>query len=271
MNDEIAKVLDELTEFAEQILPAMAAKDPACFPDHVDGSESGWRQRLRTLADWRGAARRLHHILSTISTAEPSHLDAAEFRRFMVSEASPDYAIRDGKIHWQISVFVPMDWTEAVKMSPLPPECQPKGATDTARSIEATKRWMLGASAQDFGLFNPLCMALPCIADVDPAFARSKLDVEAWRDRIRSNPAFTDAERALELAALDGSTLRTVLHNALLHVIAVLANNHFGEIRHLINNPNFTGRYTPLVMHYLFAVLFSKVQILTGQIPLDLN
>jgi hypothetical protein len=122
MKNEIAKVLDELTEFAKQLLPAMAAKDPECFPDHVDGSETGWRERLRRLADWRGAAGRLHHILATTSTSESSNLEAAEFRRFIYSDASPDYVFRDGVIHWQISVFVPMDWAEAAKLS-LPPDC----------------------------------------------------------------------------------------------------------------------------------------------------
>jgi hypothetical protein len=40
---------------------------------------------------------------------------------------------------------------------------------------------------------------------------------------------------------------------------------------YLIDNPNFSGRYTPLIPHYLFAVLFAKVQVLTRQSPLDAN
>jgi hypothetical protein len=271
VKDGVVKVLEELTEFAEQLLPAMAAKNPECFPDHVVESEPGWRQRLLPLEDWRGAAQQLRQHLATRSTSQVPELDAAEFHRFLQADASPSYVIRDGRIHWQISVFVPWDWAEAAKLSTLPPECRPRDASDTARSIGAAKRWMLGASAQDSNLHNCLCIVLPCIANHDSVFARMILDVDAWRGRIQSNPAICDAERAQELAAVDGRAFRNVLNNSLLHVIAALANNHFSEIGYLVDNEIFLGRYTRLVIHYVFAVLFAKVQVLTGQIPLDVD
>jgi len=52
---------------------------------------------------------------------------------------------------------------------------------------------------------------------------------------------------------------RHVLNNALLHVMGALANIHLGEICHLLDHPDLTGAYTPLMPHYLFAVLLLKV------------
>ena len=53
-----------------------------------------------------------------------------------------------------------------------------------------------------------------------------------------------------------------VVNNALLHVLASLANNHFMLIRDYFDHPCIMGRYTRLMPHYLFAVLFQKVSIL---------
>jgi hypothetical protein len=52
------------------------------------------------------------------------------------------------------------------------------------------------------------------------------------------------------------------LNNALLHVLGVLANNHFEVIADLLDHPNLVGAYTRLMPYYLFAVLFEKVKIL---------
>jgi hypothetical protein len=55
---------------------------------------------------------------------------------------------------------------------------------------------------------------------------------------------------------------RHVLNNALLHVMAALANNHFEVIFDLLDHPSLIGGYTRLMPHYLFAVLLEKVDVL---------
>jgi hypothetical protein len=47
-----------------------------------------------------------------------------------------------------------------------------------------------------------------------------------------------------------------------LHVLAAMANNHFGDIADLLEHPSLVGRYTRLMPHYLFAVLLEKVEVL---------
>ena len=85
-------------------------------------------------------------------------------------------------------------------------------------------------------------MTLPFIADVDPAFAKKALDLDTWG---KTHPC-----------------LEHVVNNALLHVLASLANNHFMLIRDYLDHPCLFGRYTRLMPHYMFAVLFQKVSIL---------
>jgi hypothetical protein len=62
------------------------------------------------------------------------------------------------------------------------------------------------------------------------------------------------------LGVVDGY-LRHVLNSALLHILGAVANNHFEVIADLLDHPNLVGGYTPLMPHYLFAVLFEKVEV----------
>jgi hypothetical protein len=44
--------------------------------------------------------------------------------------------------------------------------------------------------------------------------------------------------------------------------IGALANNHFRVIEQYLHQTHLDGRYTHLMPHYLFAMLFEKVAIL---------
>ncbi len=109
-------------------------------------------------------------------------------------------------------------------------------------SGESMAPTMASAPAMDGRLWNPLCMTLPFVADVDPAFAKKALDPNTWNN-----------ERL---------PFRCVINNALLHVLGSLANNHFMLIRDYLDHPCLYGNYTHLMPHYLFALLFQKVSIL---------
>ena len=51
-------------------------------------------------------------------------------------------------------------------------------------------------------------------------------------------------------------------NNALLHVIASLANNQFDQIESFLNHPAQEGFYTFLMPHYLGAILHQKVLVM---------
>jgi hypothetical protein len=111
-------------------------------------------------------------------------------------------------------------------------------------------------------LFNALCIVLPFIADADPDFARMALTPETWHNLVLANRDLTEAARARQLEWANGPWFAGVLNNALLHVFGALANNHFLLIEDYLDHPHLDGRYTHLMPHYLFAVLFEKVAIL---------
>ena len=48
----------------------------------------------------------------------------------------------------------------------------------------------------------------------------------------------------------------------MLHVLAALASDDFGEIEGYLDHPCLLGSYTHLMPHYIAAVLFQKVRIL---------
>ena len=48
-------------------------------------------------------------------------------------------------------------------------------------------------------LANALCMALPFIADADPAFAKLALDPETWRSLVLTDRDITEEQRAKRL------------------------------------------------------------------------
>ena len=161
----------------------------------------------------------------------------------MFCEGTPGYSLSYSGIRWKIGMFCDMSIT---LLKGYRPPCSGDGdnvtEADFWAAIPAIEAWLLSLGTMDGRLWNPLCMTLPFIADVDPAFAKKALDLNTWG---KIHPYFEH-----------------VVNNALLHVLASLANNHFMLIRDYLDHPCLMGRYTRLMPHYLFAVLFQKVSIL---------
>lgn len=263
LRGEISQVLAELDELDEHLLPEMAARDPEVFPSQVKADAPPWTEKLQCLAAWKAAVRQLRGCLVASRTAPSRILDAADFLAFMEWEPSSTYEIGVFEIRWKLSCFATLDWKEACGENfGLSKAGGPFDPDFPTRSINAVKRWMLAGSTQDVKLYNPLCVLLPAIADQDPNFARMILDARIWRTRILANAALTEDERRKELSRLDGY-FGYVLNNALLHVVAALANNHFMKIRLFLDCPDISGRYTPHLPRYLFAILFAKVRVLS--------
>jgi hypothetical protein len=127
--------------------------------------------------------------------------------------------------------------------------------------LEDVKRWLMGLPP-DCELANSLCYLLPFVADADPAFVKLALDVDTWRGVVLADRGITEAEPAERLNLVDSWWFGYVLNNALLHALGGLASNHFLHIRDFLDHPLLRGRYTHLMPHYLFAVLFEKVLVL---------
>lgn len=131
-----------------------------------------------------------------------------------------------------------------------------------AARADAAKRWLAGLPASTDALANSLCMLLPFLADLDPAFARRALDRETWRAATVADRTLADDEREKRLRSVAGNWFGHIVNNALLHVLGQLANNQFEAIGEYLRHPQLRGGYTRLMPHYLFAVLAEKVAAL---------
>ena len=197
----------------------------------------------------------------------PRRVELRDFRRFTHSEPSIDYTVENGRIHWKISCYSEIDWLSAAYTTFRAGfGWPPKDESHPGYSIEASKRFLLDGSTDDVGYYNEYIAILAALADGEPAFVKGMLDPGAWQERIESNPKLSDEERPRQLqrliAPVPRGYFRLVMHNALLHVIGALANNRFGELASYIEHPEFVGRYSPLVPHYLYANLLAKSHVI---------
>lgn len=262
---EIARVHRELSAFRDRYLPAFFepwAPDPSIIPP-------GARERLDQIAPplrrWRDAAERLLEALPITPPGEADPpLDRAEYGEFLFQPASASsHVIREGRIVWRIELFIGWDWaTEGILSQMRGGDVAiPDPVEELRRVLPEVERWLMSLPVDESLLWNLLCMALPPISDLDPAFAKLALDPETWRTIVLSDREIDEETRSRRLKAIDGY-LRHVLNNALLHVLGALANNHFEVIADLLDHPDLVGGYTGLMPHYLFAVLFEKLEAL---------
>ncbi len=237
---EIAKVQAEIVAFRSEYLPVFLeiSRTPELIPPFVFERQ---QNTLHLLSCWQEAITKVGDALPLPGDA--TTLDPAEFKDFMFCKGTPGFSLSNGDIRWKIGMFC--DIRVAILSGYRPPELGDNEEFTEDHfwaSIPAIEAWLLSLDAMDGRLWNPLCMTLPFIADVDPAFAKKALDLDTWGE---TNAWFEH-----------------VVNNALLHVLASLANNHFMSIRDYMDHPCLLGRYTRLMPHYLFAVLFQKVSIL---------
>jgi hypothetical protein len=256
---EVASVQDELLFFREWVLPALfeTPLDAVFECEYADWVHEKSNGRL---SEWQDATRHLADLLLLgLLAPNAPKLNREDFREFLRHEATPAFCVREGRIIWRIRLFVD------------PSSCAPycPTFTDLASVLEnlpahlaEVRQWLMGLPMDSPELANALCMALPFIADADPAFAKLALDPDTWRGLVLNDREISEERRAKRLKCVEGPWFGHVLNNALLHVLGALANNHFTMIEDLLDHPFLIGGYSHLTPSYLLAVLFEKVVIL---------
>ena len=238
LGHEIAKVQAGIVAFRNEYLPVFLeiSRRPELIPPVALERQ---QNTFHLLSSWQEAITKVGGALPL--PGDTTTLDPAEYKDFMFCEGTPGYSLSNNNIRWKIGMIC--DLGTALLFGPrLPEKNDNLTEAEFWAAIPEIEAWFLSLDPMDGRLWNPLCMTLPFIADVDPAFAKKALDLETWG---KTNPIFEH-----------------VVNNALLHVLASLANNHFMLIRDYLDHPCLMGRYTRLMPHYLFAVLFQKVSIL---------
>ncbi|MFM8273040.1 MAG: hypothetical protein ACKODX_12000 [Gemmata sp.] len=263
---EVARVQREIALFRDEFLPAVFDGPTTDFhssgmsdrlKDHITATAGG-------LSDWRGAASRLSDLLPLAPLAAgDAQLDREPFQRFLFQRATPGYVVRGGRILWRVELFVSLEMGLHCPVfgRQLPGEGEDPWDWLAARA-DGARAWLTALPVNTDTLANSLCILLPFLADLDPPFARLCLDRETWRVATVADRTRSDDERAKRLRFCGGYPFGQILNNALLHVLGMLANNHFLSIRKDLEHPHLRGGYTHLMPHYLFAVLVEKVAAL---------
>jgi hypothetical protein len=258
---EIAKVQGELIFFREACLPAFFGT--AIHEVFQEGYVEWVRERILTRAgavsDWQRATGRLAELLPLgLLPENAAKVSRDDFREFLLQPAAPGYCVRERRIIWRIRLF--MDPTFCSLYCPTFPDL-PAALKDPTRLSEI-RSWLMHLPVDSAELANALCMALPFVADADPAFAKLALDPETWRNLVLADRDITEQQRSKRLKMVERSWFAHVLNNAILHVLGALGNNNFRLIRDYLDHPFICGGYTHLMPTYLFGVLFEKVAIL---------
>jgi hypothetical protein len=255
---EVARVQAELVSFREKVLPALfqTPLDAVFGEDYADWVRG---KRNGPLSEWQKATSRLAELLPLGPLpANSPKICRDDFKEFLFQSATPSFCLRDGRIVWKISLFVDPSFCG--------PYCGtfpdlPTALENLPARLPEVRQWFMSLPADSIELANMLCMALPFIADADPAFAKLALAPETWHQLVVNDRGITEAERAKRLKCVESQWFGHVLNNALLHVLGALANNHVMLIEDFLDHPFLIGGYSHLTPSYLLAVLLEKVVI----------
>jgi len=256
---EVAMVQGELLFFRERVLPALLETplDAVFESEYADWVREKSNGRL---SEWQEATSRLADLLPLGPLAPNApKLSREDFKEFLFQEATPSFCFRDGRIVWQIMLFV--DPGFCASYCPTFPDL-PGVLEKLPARLADVRQWLMRLPVDSIELANALSMALPFVADADPAFAKLALDPDTWRGLVLNDREISEEHRAKRLKCVDGPWFAHTLNNALLHTFGSLASNHFMLIEDFLDHPYLVGGYTHLMPHYLFAVLFEKVAIL---------
>ncbi len=245
---EVAKVQSELVFFRERVLSALFETPlDAVF----DGDYANWvaGKSKGRLSEWQETSRRLAELLP-LGPLDSSTISREHFSEYPVQGANPSYCVEEGRIVWNIGLFVDRSL------------CSLYFPSLDLSNVSEVQRWLMSLPVDSCGLANSLCMALPIIADADPAFAKRALDPQEWRGIILANRNISEDERERRLRFIEGLWFAHVLNNALLHTLAAVANNSFMRIDDFLDHPYLCGAYSHLTPSYLFTVLFEKIATL---------
>ena len=277
LTSEVARVHRELTALRDQLLPALLGPCEAYLEDRAQ-NPARWpsveqiEKSVRTLRNWQLAVNRLLDALplARLGAADPEP-DWSEYEEFLwQSVSASSHLVREGRVVWRIELFITWDdgleymldksGAASTREAQEPgPECS---FDELQRRLPEVKRWFLALPVDGSVLFNALSFVLAPVSDLDPAFAKLALDLDTWWSIVRTDQTLDQATRSQRLGAIDCGDLPRAINNALLHVLAALANNHFGVIADFLDHPCLSGAYTGLIPHYLFAVLLEKVKTL---------
>lgn len=212
-----------------------------------------------SLSSWQRATRRLAELLPLGPLSEDSlKFERDDFGDFLFQEPTPSFHVRDGRITWEIGLFM------TPTLCPLCCRTFPDiiGALDNPARLREIQSWLLDLPVNSPELWNGLCSVLPLIADADPIFTKLVLDPKTWQHHILAERKIDGEERAKRLRFVEGAWFGHILNNSMLHVFGSLANNHIRVIEDFFDHPYLCGSYTNLFAQYVFAVLFTKVAIL---------
>jgi hypothetical protein len=251
---EIARVQSELVCFRERVLPAFFGTplDAVFEAEYADWVRVKSKGRLSV---WQEATCRLADLLP-LGPLACSKISRGDFRDFLFQEATPSYCVWAGRIVWDSRLFV--DPSLCSLYCPTLPE----SSLNNPDRFPEVRGWLMNLPVDSLELANGLCMALPLIADADPAFAKMALDPKEWRGIVLADRDITEEQRTQRLKMIDGLWFGHILNNALLHTLGSLANNNFMMIEDFLDHQYLCGGYTHLMSPYIFAVLFEKVAIL---------
>jgi hypothetical protein len=258
---EADRVRAECRTLESRILPLLLPREQAAGDkERSDGSPD-------PLATWRRVVRGLAAALPTPDGRPGVPVDEAFLAGFLHQRADAGFRIRRGRIAWRIEVFTPLDledWHAAGVLSAMLGEPIPEaGASERLLSrFDDFQDWFLGAGPDVCFVANEMCLLLPICVEFALDFVRRAFDLEGRLERIRSDVLFDGRERTQRLKEWSGPFQMRGFNNALLHVIASLANHHFDQIASFLDHPARIGGYTGLMPHYLVAVLHQKVRIL---------
>lgn len=216
-------------------------------------------ETAQRLSDWQDAVTQLADTLPPNKNSSPPSVE--QFSDFMFSKPTFGATVSDNEIHWEISICIAIDFGEQTMWMPLFPklDTQSERRKWFRRNTEFIVKSLTEMSVLDPLLMNSLCVVVPMLADDHPTTAIMLLDPETWRTLATKKSEVSDEERDKVLSDIAHGYFPHVLNNALLHLFAAVANNHFLRIRECLDHPCLYGSYTGLIPHYLFAILFQKV------------
>jgi hypothetical protein len=258
---EADRVRAECRDLESRILPLLFTRE------QVAGDDEGSEGSPGALGTWRRVVRGLEAALPTPDGRPGVPVDEAFLAGFLHQRADADFRIQWGRIVWKIEVFTALDledghaaWLLSTMLGEPVPDA---GARERLLSrFDEFRDWFLGARPDLVFVINTMCLLLPICVELDLDFVRRAFDLEGRLERIRSDTSLDEEERTQKLNEWSGPIPRHGFNNALLHVIASLANNHFDQIEPFLDHPARIGGYTGLMPHYLVAVLHQKVRIL---------
>ena len=259
---EIARVQEEVVCFRDRCLPTFLGDrvHEVFQEEYCEWVREKIVTRAVSLSEWQEATHRLADLLP-LGPLAPNALKLSRevFKEFLRQEATPAFCVREGRINWRNRLFV--DPTFCGPYCSTLPDL-PSVLEKLPARLAEVRRWLMSLPVDSIELANMLCMALPLIADADPAFAKLALDPDTWRGLVLNDREISEEQQAKRLKCVDGPWFAHTLNNALLHTFGSLANNNFTMIEDFLDHPFLIGGYSHLTPSYLLAVLFEKVGIL---------